>query len=76
MSGYATCITCAERLLREIESDLESPGLTTLETLDLLYMRWLAQRLLHKAKARAKRAGSRRDLTPCQDHYGHRRIPA
>ena len=76
MSGYATCITCAERLLREIESDLESPGLTTLETLDLLYMRWLAQRLLHKARARAKHLGTRRDLTPCQDHYGHRRIPA
>jgi hypothetical protein len=74
MSGYSSCITCAERLLREIESDLESPGLTTLETLDLLYMRWLAQRLLHKARARARSAGTRRDLTPCQDRYGRRMI--
>ena len=74
MSGYATCISCAERLLREIESDLESPGLTTLETLDLLYMRWLAQRLLHKARARARSAGTRRDLTPCRDRYGIRRL--
>jgi hypothetical protein len=48
MSGYSTCVRCAERLLREIEIeiDLESPGLTALEILDLLYIRWLAQRLL------------------------------
>ena len=74
MPGNSYCITCAELLHREIESDLESPGLTTLETLDLLYMRWLDQRLLHKARARARSAGTRRDLTPCQDHYGHRRV--
>ena len=74
MSGYSSCVSCAERLLREIESDLESPELRPFEVLDLLYMRWLAQRLLHRAKARAKRSGSRRDLTPCQDRYGVRRI--
>lgn len=74
MSGYSSCIHCAERLLRDLEADLESPGLSPFEVLDLLYLRWLAQRLLHRAKARAKRAGSRRDLTPCQDHYGVRRI--
>lgn len=74
MSSYSTCITCAERLLREIETDLGSPGLTPLEILDLLYMRWLAQRLLHKARARARSAGPRRDLTPCRDRYGFRQV--
>lgn len=74
MSSYSTCMRCAERLLREIEADLESPGLTMLEILDLIYMRWLAQQLLHKAKARAHRAGSRRDLTPCRDRYGFRKL--
>ena len=74
MPGYSSCVSCAERLLRDIEKDLESPGLRPLEILDLLYMRWLAQQLLHRAKARAKRAGSRRDLTPCQDRYGYRRL--
>lgn len=74
MSGYSSCIHCAERLLQDIEKDLESPGLTAFEILDLLYMRWLAQRLLHRAKARARRNGTRRDLTPCQDRYGIRRI--
>ena len=76
MPSYSSCTRCAERLLREIEADLQSPGLTTLEILDLLYMRWLAQRLLHRAKARARKLGTRRDLTPCEDRYGHRRIPA
>lgn len=74
MSSYSTCIACAERLLREIEADLESPRLTPLEILDLLYMRWLAQRLLHKARARARQRGPRRDLTPCRDHYGLRQM--
>jgi hypothetical protein len=74
MSGYSSCVRCAERLLRDLEADLESPGLTAFEILDLLYMRWLAQRLLHKAKARARHSTSRRDLTPCQDRYGYRRL--
>ena len=74
MSGYSSCIHYAERLLRDLEADLESPGLTTFEILDLLYMRWLAQRLLHRALARARSSASRRDLIPCQDRYGVRRI--
>ncbi len=74
MSSYSTCVRCAERLLREIEADLETRGLTPLEILDLLYMRWLAQWLLHKARARAKRGTSRRDLTPCRDRYGFRQV--
>lgn len=74
MSGYSSCIHCAERLLQDIERDLESPGLSTFEVLDLLYLRWLVQRLLHRAKARARCSGSRRDLTPCQDRYGFRKL--
>ena len=74
MPSYSSCIHCAERLLHDIETDLESPRLTAFEILDLLYMRWLAQQLLYRAKACTKRAGSRRDLTPCQDHYGYRRL--
>lgn len=74
MSSFSSCVHCAERLLRGIEADLESTDLSTLEVLDLLYMRWLAQRVLHRAKARTRRLGTRRDLTPCQDRYGFRKL--
>lgn len=74
MSSYATCIRNAERILAELEADLARPGLHPLELLDLWYLRWLTQQLLRRCQARQRRQGSRRDLTPCQDRYGLRRI--
>lgn len=65
----------AEQLLANLEADLQfTKRATALEILDLYYLRWMVQRVIHRLRARARQysGATRRDLTTCQDRYGNR----